>query len=113
MSYKIGGGFVAPYPPPGEVSGLVFSDNQTLVWDPEPSTGIYNLYRDLISSVTGLGYGSCEQQDLPNETAVDPGLPPGDDGYFYLVTVENLLAEEGTKGFATNTTERANPAPCP
>jgi len=112
-SYKMGSGFVAPYLPTGEVGGLVFSDSQTLEWDPEPSSGIYNLYRDLISSVTDLGYGSCEQLDLANEHAVDPDLPPDGDGYFYLVTAENLLAEEGTKGFASNAAERANPAPCP
>ena len=112
-SFQLDAGSVAPYPPPGEVSGLVFVDGETLNWDPEPSVGIYNLYRELISDLTGLGYGSCEQQDLATESATDLDIPPGGDGYLYLVTVENLLAEEGTKGFDSNASERPTLAPCP
>ena len=112
-SFQLDAGSVAPYPPPAKVTGLVFVDGQTLNWDPEPSTGIYNLYRELISELTGLGYGSCEQQDLAAETATDLDTPPGGDGYLYLVTAENLLAEEGTKGFDSNANERPTPAPCP
>ena len=111
-SFQVGGGFGAPYPPPGEVLGLVFTDATTLEWLPEPSTGVYNLYRDVLSSLNGLGYGSCEQQSLNTATATDADPPPNGDGYFYLVTAENKLAEEGTKGFHSDTTERMGLA-CP
>jgi hypothetical protein len=112
-SFRMDGGFVGTYPPPGEVPGLRFTGHDTLAWNPERSVGIYNLYRDLMSSLSGLGYGNCEQQDLASETATDTDVPPLEDGYFYLVTAENRLGEEGTKGFDGNGTERANTAPCP
>ncbi len=92
---------------------MAFTDAQTLVWNPERSVGTYNLYRDLLSGLAGLGYGGCEQQELTGETATDSDAVPAGDGFFYLVTAENLLAEEGTKGFLSNATERGNPSPCP
>ena len=36
-SFSMDGGFTVAYPPPGEVSGLLFPNKQTLVWDPEKS----------------------------------------------------------------------------
>jgi hypothetical protein len=112
-SFRVDGGFVAAYPPPGEVLGLGFADHETLTWNPEKSAGVYNLYRDLVSNLSGLGYGSCQQQDLTGATATDPTSPPLHDGYFYLVTAENRIAEEGTKGKDSEDVARPNPAPCP
>jgi hypothetical protein len=112
-SFQLSAGFVATYPPPGEVLGLTFPDKQTLVWNPETSAGTYNLYRDLMSGLTGGGYGNCEQQNLLDVTTTDGEVPPGGDGYFYLVTVENRLSEEGTKGWDSGGAERPNPSPCP
>ena len=111
-SFRMDGCFVTTYAPPGEVTGLVFADEQTLQWDPERSVGVYNLYRDLMSNLSGLGYGDCEQQDLSGETASDADAIPVGDGYFYLVTAENRLAEEGTRGFRSDGTQRTGPA-CP
>jgi hypothetical protein len=104
--FHMDGGFVPPYLPPGEVVGLLFSDEQTLHWDAEKSVGDYNLYRDLVSNLNGLGFGSCQQQDLASETATDPGVPAAGQGFFYLATAENRLDEEGTKGFRSNGSER-------
>lgn len=112
-SYHVDGGFVGAYPPPGEVRHLRLTDHETLVWDAERSVGVYHLYRDLLSSLSGLGYGSCAQSDLPTTTAIDSDVPAVDDGYFYLVTAENRLDEEGTKGWDSSDAERPNPAPCP
>jgi hypothetical protein len=112
-SYGMDGSFGGAYPPPGEVLGLRFTDAETLVWDPERSVGAYNLYRDRLSALTGLGYGNCEQRDLAGETATVPDLPPATDGFFYLVTAENRLGEEGTKGQDTWGSERPNSGPCP
>ena len=78
--------------------GLVFEDKDTLAWEPEKSVGDYNLYRDRVSDLAGLGYGTCEQWDLADETATDTDPVPAGDGFFYLVTAENRLDEEGTKG---------------
>ena len=93
-------GFDVAYPPPGEVLGLMLTDKETLVWNAEPSAEIYNLYRDDTSD----GFGNCEEQDLVAATTMDAAIPTT--AFFYLVTVENRLAEEGTKGFQSNLTER-------
>ena len=112
-SFQLDGGFPTGYPPPGEVLGLRFSDSTTLEWSPEGSIGSYHLYRDLLSSLSGLGYGMCLEPLLLVETTTDREVPttPGT-GFFYLATTENKLAEEGTKGFHTDTTERMGVA-CP
>jgi hypothetical protein len=112
-SYQMDGGFVSAYPPPGEVNDLLFADAATLVWSPDGSGGHYNLYRALMSTLPGSEYGSCEQPGLAGETAFDADVPPASDCYFYLVTAENRLHEEGTKGWSSSGAERSNPSPCP
>ena len=78
-SYRVDGSFMSAYPPPGEVTGLRFTNDVTLAWAPEKSVGGYNLYRDWLSSLSGLSYGQCKQYDLPGETATesDTPTPPG------------------------------------
>ena len=113
-SFEADVGFDAAYPPPGEVAAacgagqpcLVFTNSETLTWPAEPSAGVYNLYRDDISN----GFGDCEEQDITGTTTTDTATPTT--AFFYLVTVENRLAEEGTKGFQSNATERLG-AVCP
>lgn len=112
LSYRMDGGFVSAYPPPREVRNLRFSSKTTLSWDAERSAGDYDVYREILSTLPG-GFGTCLQHDIPAQTAADAGVPGGGTGYFYLVTAENRLDEEGTKGFRSNGTERPNPAPCP
>lgn len=113
-TFRADAGFVPANPPPGEVQGLFFhSDGTTLVWNPEKSVGTYSLYRDVLSALSGGGYGACKEYSLINETATDPDVPPAREGYFYLVTAENRLGEEGTKGFNSYGAERSNPSPCP
>ena len=103
-SFEADVGFDVAYPPPGEVTGLLLlTDKQTLEWAAEPSAGLYNLYRDDTSD----GYGNCEEQELAATTTTDSSVPTtSGNAFFYLVTVENRLAEEGTKGFQSNTIER-------
>ena len=109
-SFQLDSGFAVAYPPPGEVAAmcggagacLAFTDLQTLIWPTERSAGLYNLYRDDMSA----GYGVCEQQDLGATTATDLSAPSTDNAFYYLVTVENRLAEEGTKGFQSGAIER-------
>lgn len=112
-SFRMDGGFVGCYPPPGEVEGLRFADLETLVWDPDKSVGHYNLYRDDLDALDGLGFGACLTYDIDGESTTDADTPPAGDGYFYLVTAENRLAEEGTKGVWGGGATRANDAPCP
>jgi hypothetical protein len=110
-NYHMDGGFIGGYPPPGETLGLRFIGPVTMQWDPEPSVGIYNLYRGDISALSGLGYGSCEQYGITGQTAND-STPPTP-AFFYLVTAENRLGEEGTKGYDSGNSQRPNPAACP
>jgi hypothetical protein len=112
-SFRIDGGSVRMAPPPGEVYDLHFADAQTLAWKWERSAGSYNLYRDLISNLAGLAYGSCAQEDIPIESTVESLPPPAEDGFFYLVTAKNSLEEEGTKGADSSGTWRDYGTACP
>ena len=111
-SFRLQPGFALVFPPPGEVSGLVFQDRQTLRWNIEPAVGSYNLYRGLVSTLPSLEFGTCEQEGIPQATTTDSSSPLSGQAFFYLVTAENLLTEEGTKGFQSNGTERQGNA-CP
>ena len=115
-SYSMDGGFPSAFPPPGEVLNLVMlAADQTLEWDVERSAGSYNLYRDLISGLAATDLGDCEQQGIAGTTTTDPATPPATDGYYYLVTVDNRIGEEGTMGFDGLGAERDNllGTPCP
>ena len=112
-AFQLDVGFTAAYRPPLEVLGLIFDDADTLVWLVEAAAADYTLYRGLMSGIAALGYGSCETTDIPSTTVNDPDIPPSSDGYFYLVTSNNRLNEEGTKGFDSDGAERPNPSPCP
>jgi hypothetical protein len=64
--------------------------------------------------ISALAYGQCEQQDLTDATATDTDTPSAPrEGFFYLVTANNRLGEEGTKGWDSADVERPNPVPCP
>ena len=111
-SFRMDAGFMSGYMPPGEVHGLKFVDAQTLAWNPERSVGVYNLYRDELTTL-GTSFGTCEQPGLshPTATDTDPVIPG--QTFFYLVTVENRLSEEGTNGFRGDGSERPNDDACP
>jgi hypothetical protein len=101
-SYGLDAGFDAAYLPPGEVGDVLLTDKQTLVWSGEPSAAAYNLYRD----DTGDGYGTCEERNIASTTTIDASIPTMNNVFYYLVTVKNRLAEEGTKGFQGAGVER-------
>jgi hypothetical protein len=111
-SYSSDAGFAALFHPPGEVLDLRFTDSTHLAWDPEPSVGSYNLYRGLVSGLSG-GYGACLSSGLTGESVVDASIPSAGQCFFYLVNAENRIAEEGTLGRTSSGAERANPGPCP
>jgi hypothetical protein len=111
-SFQMDGGFAIAYPPPGEVTGLLFSaDGASFSWDIQAAAGTYNVYRDVISALPGGLNGLCLQGGLTANASKDTQTPGT--GWFYLVTSRNSLGEEGTKGFASSGVERANPGPCP
>lgn len=106
-SYRMDGSFSSCYPPPGEVIGLRFDDHDTLTWSPEKSVGVYNLYRgDALPDPSWPGgsptYGEgfdCDIDPMTSgETATDPATPGTGAGFYYLVSAENRLGEEGILG---------------
>jgi len=110
--YSMDGGFPTPYPPPGEVLDLQFTNKTTMGWDPELSVGTYSVYRGLVSGLSS-GYGTCLAQGLTSTQANDAENPSAGQCFFYLITAENRLTEEGTLGNKSDGTPRANTAPCP
>lgn len=115
-SYRMDAGFVPEFGPPDEVLGVrILGDHKTIVWNADPSVGVYNVYRGTVSGLPG-GFGTCWSGAVAVETIVDPIAAPGigtGASLFYLVTAKNRLAEEGTKGFTSAHVERANATPCP
>ena len=111
-SYSMDGGFVPPYPPPGEVLNVRFTDKTNFVWNPEASVGTYDVYRGF---VTGLpaSYGTCLASGLTLDQATDASNPSAGQCFFYLVTAKNRLGEEGTMGKKSDGTPRPDMAPCP
>lgn len=112
-SFDVGGGLVASYPPPGEVLGVRFDDEGTLSWDPAGAAGVYNLYRGAVTAPWDPAFGTCVQVGLPSVTAPFAETPPPGEILFVLVTAENLLSEEGTKGAGSGGATRPNLSPCP
>ena len=111
-SYRVDGGLVAAYPPPGEVQNQKWTNASNMTWDPEKSAGLYEVYKGLISGLPG-GFGACFQSALASPATAEGATPPVGDGWFYLVTAKNGLGEEGTKGYQTGGAERGNSLPCP
>jgi len=111
-AFHLDGGFVGQFPPPGEVTGLRFSDLTTFLWSPERSAQRYEIYRGTTASLPGT-FGTCFANNLSLVSATDASIPAPGQGFFYLVTTRNRLGEEGPKGYASNGTEEANPLPCP
>jgi hypothetical protein len=111
-SYAMGVGFVSAYPPPREIQNLRFSTHVDFDWFPDPSGGVYNVYRDSLSTLPGT-FGVCFPPSAIGAAATDASDPAEGTGHFYLVTARNLLGEEGTKGNSSSGVPRANPGPCP
>jgi hypothetical protein len=114
-SFRVDGGFMPAYLPPGEVQQLVLGPlHDVLSWRPEPCAGTYDLYAGPISALGGpSGYGGCLIPHIPGTSATDPFTPSAGSGRQYLVTVENPLGEEGTMGRDSAGHPRSNDSPCP
>jgi hypothetical protein len=112
-SYRSDCGFAPDYTPPGEVLNQGFSSKTVMTWNPEPSVGAYNLYRGLVTDFQSGSYGSCLQAGLTAPTYTDSATPGSGQCWFYLVTAENRLSEEGTSGYASNGVQRPITGACP
>ena len=106
-------GFLAAYPPPGEVLNVSFTDSTSLIWGAERSVGAYNLYQGSVMNPFDPNYGICQQSGITTESATIAATPAPGDAIFVLVTAENRLLEEGTKGPDSAGSQRNNINACP
>ena len=74
--------------------------------------GTYNLYRQTLVSLPGT-FGSCYQAALVGPQFGETEVSAQGSGWLYLVTAENRLREEGTKGRTSSGAERSNLSACP
>jgi hypothetical protein len=98
-SYGMDPGFPSAYPPPGEVLNLRLPGKTVLTWAPEPSIGVYRVYRGALADLPA-SYGSVISGDDPDpsDATYTDDDAYADQPWFYLVTASNRLNEEGTKG---------------
>ena len=111
-SFQMDAGFVSGYPAPGEVSNVRFMDEVTLLWDGEHSATSYNRYQGSVTRPFDPGYGACALPAISTNSLAFPDTPPPGDVLFILLTAENRLSEEGTKGTSSIGMQRVNLAPC-
>jgi hypothetical protein len=112
-SFSMDVGFARTYPPTREVAGVsVGADKLTLSWAPERSVGIYHVYRGEIGWMPA-SYGVCHLSGIPTHETQLAEMPEPGRGFFYIVTAENTLLEEGPAGYDSAGAPRSNPAPCP
>ena len=112
-NFGLSGGFVSTYPPPGEVTNQRFADPTTLFWDGERSVGVYNLYQGVIANPFDPAYGACTLPDIATASTSFGATPGVGEAFFVLLTAENRLREEGTKGTNSSGILRPNLTPCP
>lgn len=99
------GGFVATLAPPGEVERLRFDSKVAMVWDPDARGLAYNVYRGTLATSA-----SCNEALVAGTSHTATGTPGA--AWFYLVTSVNGVAEESTRGFGSNGTERPDVPAC-
>jgi hypothetical protein len=112
-SYRMDHGVVAALAPVGEVGRLWFRNAQELNWTRVAgSPDRYNVYRQTTNFLPS-SYGVCLVSAVVGASVSDPSLPPPASSFFYLVSAENRLWEEGTLGWRSNGSQRPNTNPCP
>ncbi len=133
MTDNVGVTYVISPVSPEEVMQLLLDDvagTTTLEWTVTDRAQEYNVYRGELSTIRLLGAlrtsdmcatpGAChltcgmttdaDVDELPD--TIDAALPPAGDGFFYLVTGENLTGE-GPLAPAAATPRRLNDGQCP
>ena len=112
-SYGVTPGFVSAFGPASEVLALTFDDATTISWGGQPNATGYNIYSHDLGSLSGTDNGGCLESTVAGNSYLAVGTPAAAEGFFYLVTAINRLAEEGTPGSDSQGTERGNAGACP
>ena len=97
---------------PAEVGSLTAArgaSNETqLSWTTASGADAYQVTRGTLTSFATGDYGSCLAQGLFQTSYTDPAIPAPGQGYFYLVSAQNLDCGLGTLGTTSNETARQN-----
>lgn len=113
-SFQLAGDFISAYPPPSPVTGLGFSASNALQWNQERSAGVYNVYRGTLSTPPlASDMSTCLLSGLTSRSAPDPATPPPMTAFYYLVSAENLLGEEGPSRVDASGVPHSPSNPCP
>lgn len=111
--YSMDAGFARCFPPPAEVQQVVvLADKTTFAWAPDPSVGAYRVYFGDVRNVR-WDEGTCLMAGIDPEFTTPDHFPEPGETFFYLITAQNTLLEEGTTGYDSAGTPRDAPVPCP
>ena len=93
---------------PPDVTGLTWTDGETLVWDEAAGATLYHVYRDDVATLAYDDFGSCDDTLDPvmTESLTDARVPAAGQAWFYVITADDSL-REGTMGDRT-CAERSN-----
>lgn len=92
--------------PPGEVTGLKFTNKTTLGWNLTTGASDYNVYRGLALELATTP-PRCHGDEITTNSFVTAALPAAGQAYVYLVSAENSANEEGTPGNRSNGVRRS------
>ena len=100
---------------PGTVENLRWADPVTLQWAGALAAVEFHVYRGDLDALSCSFFGECQDASDPNptdRTFTDLALPGNGAGFFYLVTAEDEVGNEGTLGISVCGV-RENSVPCP
>ena len=100
---------------PEVVSGLLWSDPETVTWTPVATAVEYHVYRQTQASLGYAATAVCRDDldSLRTDTMLsDSEIPNSGEAFVYLITAEDGSGSEGSLGLAT-CTERSNLSACP
>ena len=84
---------------PGEVMHLGFDGPDTLVWDVEPTSDDYNVYRGNLADLLAGGAPACHGNEIGTASFATPGIPQPGEAWAFLVTGESDGSGEGPSGY--------------
>jgi uncharacterized protein (DUF1800 family) len=86
---------------PAEITGVSFTDRDSLTWAPEAAADDYNVYRGALSDLFRGHPPGCHGDEIGSASFATPATPPPGQGWVYLVTGESDMHGEGPSGSAT------------
>ena len=98
-----------------DVTGVAWTDDATMVWNPTSAAVRYHVYRAPLESLAYSSFGTCENgldATLTDTWLSDTTVPAPGQVFFYEVTSIDGSGEEHTLGIGS-CAERSNFNACP